>query len=308
MARIAWEALLGCWVRQALPPGGIWKSVRVLLSAGGCAKHWNTPILVNLLSCISLACYRYSIMLIFKLWMLVGSLIYYLPAGFCNSLIDEEAAAVVMPTGVPQCSCSADHLPCSHWLRIIRISPGEPGGAQWAFGGAPSGVWVIGAAQKMRIWETLPSELRAGHSPHKAIKTCPGGPVLLQLWQALSCQLPWRPQGHSEFSFWWGFLVHYRFIFEVFQQPEFCSFLLPSPGDERGEEGDGGNGVEKQRCKPHDSVCVQICTNTKAHWVHVSQELRARQLWPESTPTKHFLHAKQALFQSSHAFIYLFNK
>ena len=120
--------------------------------------------------------------------MLVGFLIYYLPAGFCDSLIDEEAAAVVMPTGVPQCSCSADHLPCNHSLRIIWTSPDKPGVAQRAIWGAPSG--VIGAVQKTQIWETLPSELPAVCSPHKAIKMCPGGPVLLHLWQTLSCQLP----------------------------------------------------------------------------------------------------------------------
>ena len=69
--------------------------------------------------------------------MLVGFLIYHLPAGFCASLIDEEEAALVTPTGVPQCSCSADHLPCNHSLRIIRTSPGNPGGAQWA-------IWGVG--------------------------------------------------------------------------------------------------------------------------------------------------------------------
>ena len=194
--------------------------------------------------------------------MLVGFLIYYLPAGFCDSLIDEEAAAVVMPTGVPQCSCSADHLPCNHSLRIIWTSPDKPGVAQRAIWGAPSGVWVIGAVQKTQIWETLPSELPAVCSPHKAIKTCPGGPVLLHLWQTLSCQLPWHPEGHSEFSFWWGFLVHYRFIFEVFQQPDLWSFLLPSPGDGRREEGDDGNGVEKQGVSP---TILCVCKSAHTH-------------------------------------------
>ena len=43
--------------RQALPPGGIWKSVWVLLSASSRAEHSNIHILVNPLSGISLVHY-----------------------------------------------------------------------------------------------------------------------------------------------------------------------------------------------------------------------------------------------------------